>query len=73
MSFRSQSQEELQSLGLEDGKTYQVEYLNRDYFNGDVTIEKSDAKAMFKDGEYMFVIIDPYGMDKIVKEVRVAI
>ena len=48
-----------------------VEYKNKDYFNGEETIEKAKAKAILNDGVISFIIPDPMGMERFISEVRV--
>ena len=40
------TQEELKALNIIEGNEYLVEYKNKDYFNGEETIEKAKAKAI---------------------------
>ncbi|MEA3354755.1 MAG: hypothetical protein U9Q33_13165 [Campylobacterota bacterium] len=70
-SFTPHTQNELKTLNIQEGKTYIIEYKNKDYFNGEETLERSQAKVMFNDTKIVFVVSDPYGMDKFVKNVRV--
>lgn len=71
MNFKANTQEELKKLGIEEDKEYLVEYLNKDYFNGEETLEKTKAKAIVNDGQILFVVPDPYGMEKFISEVKV--
>lgn len=71
MPFTPHTQSELKAMGIAENSTYRVEYLNRDYFNGEQTKEVSEAQALLQGGEFIFVVTDPLGMDKIVKEVRI--
>ena len=49
MNFISNTQEELKLLNIIDGNEYLIEYKNKDYFNGEETIEKTKAKALIND------------------------
>lgn len=71
MNFKAQTQEELKALGVVEGKNYTIEYLNKDYFNGEETLERSSATVMINEGKISFVVSDPYGMDKFINNVRV--
>lgn len=53
-----------------DGKFYEVEYDNYDYFNGEDVIEKTLARAIVNGDEIMFLVKDPYGMEEYIKNVR---
>ena len=71
MNFKANTQEELKRLNIQDGSEYLVEYKNKDYFNGEETIEKAKAKAFVNDGVISFIIPDPMGMERFISEVRV--
>lgn len=71
MNTKFNSQEELKQLNIKDGYEYVVEYLNKDYFNGENTIERSKAKAFINNGEILFIVVDPYGMERYINEVKV--
>lgn len=71
MSFKPHTQDELKSLGVVENETYTIEYLNKDYFNGEETLERSTATAIMNDGMIMFVVSDPYGMDKFINNAKV--
>ena len=71
MNFKANTQEELKRLNIQDGSEYLVEYKNKDYFNGEETIEKAKAKAILNDGVISFIIPDPMGMERFISEVRV--
>ena len=71
MAFVAQTQEELKGLNIQANKTYLIQYVNKDYFNGEETIEIGKATATITDGNIYFVVVDPYGMDKLVMQVRV--
>ena len=69
--FKPHTQEELKELGVREGKTYTIEYLDKDYFNGEETLERSRAKAIMNDGNISFIVSDPYGMDKFINNAKV--
>lgn len=71
MSFKSNTQEELKALNITEGNEYLVEYKNKDYFNGEETIERAKAKAILNDGSISFIIPDPMGMERFISEVRI--
>ncbi|MBP6714209.1 MAG: hypothetical protein KA157_09755 [Aliarcobacter sp.] len=71
MNFKANTQEELKKLNIQDGSEYFVEYKNKDYFNGEETIEKAKGKAILNDGVISFIIPDPMGMERFISEVRV--
>jgi len=71
MSFIPHTQDELKQLNIQPGKTYTIEYINKDYYNGEETIEKGRATPVFNDNNIYFNVTDPYGMDKMVMKVRV--
>jgi hypothetical protein len=71
MNFKANTQEELKKLNIQDGSEYLVEYKNKDYFNGEETIEKSKAKAIINDDVISFIIPDPMGMERFISEVRI--
>ena len=71
MNFKANTQEELKRLNIQDGSEYLVEYKNKDYFNGEETIEKAKAKDIVNDGVISFIIPDPMGMERFISEVRV--
>ena len=71
MNFKANTQEELKKINIQDGNEYFVEYKNKDYFNGEETIEKAKAKAIVNDGVISFIIPDPMGMERFISEVRV--
>ena len=72
MNFIPHRQNELKNFNIKENESYTIEYLNRDYFNGDENIEKTVAKAICNDaGEISFIVTDDYGMDKFIKDVRV--
>ena len=71
MAFTPHTQEELIRLNIITGKSYAIEYVNKDYFNAEETIEKAEGIAMQSDQKIYFRVTDPYGMDKMVMQVRV--
>ncbi len=71
MAFTVQTQQELKELNIQADKTYLIQYLNKDYYNGEETIEIGKATATITDENIYFVVVDPYGMDKLVMQVRV--
>mgnify|MGYP001611590516 FL=1 len=71
MNFISHTQNELRNLNITDSSEYFIEYLNKDYFNGEETIERTKAKALINDGQILFVVPDPYGMERFISEVKV--
>lgn len=71
MSFIPHTQEELKSLNIVTGQSYKIEYENKDYYNGDTTIEKGHGRAISSEGKIYFNVVDPYGMDKMVMKARV--
>lgn len=71
MAFIPHSQAELQAMNIVAGNSYNIEYQNKDYYNGEETIEKSSATAIVTEGNIYFNVVDPYGMDKMVMKVRV--
>ena len=71
MNFKANTQEELKKLNIQEGSEYLVEYKNKDYFNGEETIEKAKAKAIINDGVISFIIPDPMGMERFISEIRV--
>ncbi|AXH14737.1 hypothetical protein [Malaciobacter mytili] len=71
MQFIPHTQEELKSMDINEEKIYTIQYLERDYFNGENRIELGKAKAIIGENEIVFVVTDSYGMDKFIKEARV--
>ena len=72
MKFLPHTKEELDALHLDVNQTYMIQYINRDYFNGEENLEVTNhAKVIIENNEYIFVVTDPYGMDKYIKDVRV--
>lgn len=71
MLFRENTQEELKSMNVVAGEQYKIRYKNKDYYNGDETIEEGLATAVVSDGKIFFNVVDPYGMDKLVMQVKV--
>jgi hypothetical protein len=50
---------------------YIIKFKNKDYFNGDETIETKEAKAIVDGDKISFVIIDDYGMEKFIHNFEV--
>lgn len=71
MSFKANTQEELKQLNIQDGNEYLVEYKNKDYFNGEETIERAKAKDIINDEVISFIVPDPMGMEKFISEVKI--
>ena len=71
MIFIATTQEELKQLNIQENQEFLVEYKNKDYFNGEETIEKAMAKAIINDGLISFIIKDPMGMEKFISEVKI--
>ena len=71
MNFKANTQEELKALNIKEGNEYLVEYKNKDYFNGEETIEKARAKVIINDEVISFIIPDPMGMERFISEVRI--
>ena len=70
MAFTPHTQKELKQLNIQADSTYLIQYANKDYFNGEETIEIGKATATITDGNIYFVVVDPYGMDKLVMQAR---
>ena len=71
MAFTPFTQEELKNLNIVAGESYHIEYQNKDYYNGEETIEKGSGVAMINSGNIYFNVIDPYGMDKLIMKARI--
>jgi len=71
MAFVPHTQEELKKLNIIAGDSYQLQYANKDYYNGEETIEKGVGTAIVNDGNIYFSVTDPYGMDKLIMKVRI--
>jgi len=70
MAFRPHTQEELKSFNIIAGNSYLLEYQNKDYYNGEETIERGEGIAIMSDGNIYFNVTDPYGMDKLIMKAR---
>ena len=70
MAFTPQTQEELKQLNIQADSIYLIQYANKDYYNGEETIEIGKATATITEGNIYFVVVDPYGMDKLVMQAR---
>ena len=66
-----QTQEELKALNIIDGEKYTIEYMNKDYFNGEETLEHAEATAVVNGDTISFLVPDPYGMDRFITNVRI--
>lgn len=71
MKFITHTQEELKRLHIKEDSHYLVEYINKDYFNAQETIERAKAKAIIHEDKIMFIVADPFGMERFVEQVRV--
>ena len=71
MAFIPHTQEELKNLNIIAGESYTIQYANKDYYNGEETIEKGSATAIISDGKIYFNVVDPYGMDKLIMKARI--
>ena len=71
MNFIPHTQIELQNMDLRDGDEYTIEYMNKDYFNGEETLERTVAKCIINDEKILFIVPDPYGMDRFIDQVKV--
>lgn len=69
IDFIPTSKEELKEK-IVDGKFYEVEYENHDYFNGENVVEKAVARAIVNEDGIMFLVKDPYGMEEFISNVR---
>ena len=70
MGFIAHTQEELKSFNITAGKSYLIEYINKDYYNAQETIEKGTGVAFRNEDNIYFTVRDPYGMDKMIMKVR---
>ena len=70
-SFIPYTQAQLQALRVKAGFYYFIEYLNKDYYNAEESIAKSRAQAVVQEGNIYFNVLDPYGIEKLVMQVRV--
>ncbi|WP_304545870.1 hypothetical protein [Sulfurimonas microaerophilic] len=71
MAFTPNTQAELHNLNIVDGQQYEIRYKNKDYYNGEETIEEGVGTAILNNGNIYFNVVDPYGMDKLVMQVQV--
>jgi hypothetical protein len=71
MSFKPHTQEQLRALKIKNLERYFVEYIDKDYFNSEEKIEKSVATAHINDENIHFSIVDIYGMDKMIMQVKI--
>ena len=70
-AFVPYTQAQLKALRVEEGAFYYIEYLNKDYYNAEESIEKSRAQAVLQEGNIYFNVLDPYGIEKLVMQVRI--
>lgn len=71
MSFKPHTQEELKNLNIIIGTSYLLKYANKDYYNGEESIEKGKGVAIKSDSKIYFNVTDPYGMDKLIMKVQI--
>ncbi|UFS63300.1 hypothetical protein LOH54_04025 [Sulfurimonas sp. HSL-3221] len=71
MEFKPHSQAQLKALRVTAGAAYMIEYLNKDYFNGEETVERGKGTAVVTAQGIFFNVQDPYGMVKLVMQARV--
>ena len=71
MNFKFHTFDELCVFGVQDGSNCLIEYQNKDYFNGEETIERATAKAIKQDNKFVFLVPDPYGMDRFIEKVKI--
>lgn len=71
MAFVPHTQPQLRALRVTEGKRYKIEYLNKDYFNGEETVETAIGIATESEEGIFFVVTDPYGMEKMIMQARV--
>jgi len=70
-NFVPHTLQELQAMQIENDKFYTIQYINKDYFNAEDTLEIQKAKAVVTDKDISFIVSDPYGMDKFISRVRI--
>ena len=71
MNFKPHNQEQFKAMKIQEGETFLIEYINKDYFNSEETIEKGQAKAVFVNDKICFNVVDPYGMEKLIMEAKI--
>lgn len=71
MTFIPHTQAQLKALRVTEGHAYTIEYRNKDYFNGEETVELGRGTAVVTDRGIFFNVQDPYGMEKLIMEARV--
>ncbi len=69
-AFVPHTQEQLKVLKLQVGMPCFIAYVNKDYFNGEESVEKGKATVVITDGNIYFNAVDPYGMDRLVMQAR---
>ncbi|WP_345973218.1 hypothetical protein [Sulfurimonas diazotrophicus] len=73
MEFKPHSQAQLKALRVTAGEAYMIEYLNKDYFNGEETVERGRGTAVVTEQGIFFNVEDPYGMEKLIMQARVVV
>jgi len=71
MSFTANTQEELKNLNIIAGNSYLIKYKNKDYYNGEETIETGMGTALISEEKIYFNVTDPYGMDKLIMQAHI--
>lgn len=71
MNFKAHNQEQFKVMKIQEGESFLIEYINKDYFNSEETLEKGQAKAVLVNGNICFNVVDPYGMDKLIMEAKI--
>lgn len=71
MAFVPHTQAQLKALRVSEGQRYKIEYLNKDYFNGEETVETAIGTVVEADGRICFNVMDPYGMEKMIMQARI--
>lgn len=71
MAFVPHTQLQLKALRVAEGERYHIDYVNKDYFNGEETIEKGIGTAVPSAEGFYFNVVDPHGMEKLVMQVRI--
>ena len=71
MNFTPHTQKDLKTMAIKEGGLYLIEYLNKDYFNGEEIVEKANGTAIINEGSVYFNVTDAYGMDKLIMNFRI--
>jgi len=71
MILNETTQDEMIEMNLHENDTCIIEYKNKDYFNGEETLERTKAKVIFQKDKFVFLVSDPYGMDKFINCVKI--